>query len=485
MVIDLESSNGKSPVLLKQYLTTTEEWDKLVRAIERRGVMGLDTEFYNVDIKKQSTVLRAKIHVWSVAIRSDTFDARGYTKAVGFVLPVAALEHSGIRRVLESRKILKAVHNQPVDSHALHNHGIQLRGALNTLNLARWVWPEMNKVPGYTLKSLMTTKLGREPICTFKQLVSYTYYEPVEKWKQVKRNVYSCGRDSCRKRNCHSKSVLLEKVPYIREYKRKSEYPLETIVPGHTRFSLLVNYAAEDAIAALELLELALRTDDPAPYPYPDANGNIPARPGFSQVVEEALIEMERNGFRVDVGYCEYQSKRAAEHERETLNKLFTWHHANVNSSVTPPTQDLVDAIWSSPKQLIAFLDSIKARRSPIWKKGLVKRGTWKTDSTALDWVRKIHLQDKPHISELIALILHLRKIRSGKKYVDKLPRFMASDGFVHPVCGPAGDSDDSVGAVSGRLGMKNPEGQQLPKPDEEESQEKKDLYCVRRAIIA
>jgi len=469
----------------KKYLDSPSEWDKLVAAIERRGVMGLDTEFYNVDIKKQSTVLRAKIHVWSVAIRSNMFDARGYTKAVGFVLPVSALQHPGIRRVLESKSILKAVHNQPVDSHALHNHGIRLRGALNTLNLCRWVWPEMNKVPGYTLKSLMVTKLGREPICTFKQLVSYVYYEPVAKFKQVRHNEYSCGRKSCRRRNCHSKSIVSETVEYIREYKRKSEYPLESIVPGHERFTLLIDYAAEDAVAALELLELALREDDPAPYPYPDATGRIPPRPGFSQVVEEALIEMERNGFRVDVGYCEFQSKRAAEHERETLNKLINWHHRNLGYE-SPLRNDVeIDAIWSSPKQLIAFLDSIKARRSPIWKKGLVKRGTWKTDSTALDWVRKSHLEDKPHISELVALILHLRKIRSGKKYVDKLPRFMASDGFVHPVCGPAGDSDDSVGAVSGRLGMKNPEGQQLPKPDEEESQEKKDLYCVRRAIIA
>lgn len=466
----------------QKYLDTVEQWDKLVTAIEKRGICGLDTEFYGLDIKKESTVRRAKIHVWSIAIRSSVFDARGYTKAVGFVLPVEALTHSGIRRVLSSKRIIKAVHNQPVDSHALQNHGVQLKGAINTLNLCRWVWPEMNKVPGYTLKSLMQTKLGREPICTFKELVSYIYYEPIEKWKDVKRNVYSCGRDSCRKRNCHSKSVILEKVPYIREYKRKSVYSLESIIPGHPRFPLLIDYAAEDAVAALELLELALRADDPAPYPYPDKDGNIPPRPGFNQVVEEALIEMERNGFRVDVGYCEFQSKRAALDERNTLDLLRAWW--DKNKQPDRPGEE-IDAVWSSPKQLIAFLDSLKARRSPIWKKGLVKRGTWKTDSTALDWVRKSHIDDKPHITELLKLILHLRKIRSGKKYVDKLPRFIADDGFVHPVCGPAGDNDDSVGAVSGRLGMKNPEGQQLPKPDEEESSEKKDLYCVRRAIIA
>lgn len=482
MVIDLVSSSGELCVIPKNYLTTSEEWDKLVRAIEKRGVCGLDTEFYGLNIKKESTVLRAKIHVWSLAIRSNVFDARGYTKAVGFVLPVAALQHPGIKRILESRKILKAVHNQPVDAHALFNHGIVLRGAINTLNLARWCWPEMNKVPGYTLKSLMNTKLGRDPICTFKELVSYVYYEPVAKFKQVRHNEYSCGRKSCRRWNCHSKSVVSETVEYVREYKRKSEYPLESIIRGHERFPLLIDYSAEDAVAALELLELCFRAEDPAPYPYPDGNGVVPARPRFSQVVEEALIDMERTGFKIDVGYCEFQSKIAARHERHTLDQLFVWYLANSKVDKTP---EEIDAIWSSPKQLIEFLDLIKASRSPIWKKGLIKRGTWKTDSTALDWVRKIHLEDKPQISELLRLVLHLRKIRSGKKYVDKLPRFMANDGFVHPVCGPAGDSDDSVGAVSGRLGMKNPEGQQLPKPDEEESQEKKDLYCVRRAIIA
>jgi DNA polymerase I-like protein with 3'-5' exonuclease and polymerase domains len=478
---------------MEKYLNTPEQWDKLVKAIEKRGVIGLDTEFYGLNIKKESTVLRAKIHVWSIAIRSHHFDARGYTTAVGFVLPVTALQHPGLRRVLSDRKIRKAVHNQPVDAHSLFNHGIRLRGAVNTLNLARWVWPEMNKVPGYTLKSLMRTKLGRDPICTFKELVEYIYFEPVAKFKQVKHNEYSCGRKSCRKRNCHSKSVVSETVEYVREYKRKSEYPLESIVPGHPRFNLLVDYAAEDAIAALELLELCFRAEDPAPYPYPSGGPGsepgmpgtqyIPSRPKFSQVVEEALIDMERTGFRVDVGYCEFQSKRALEHENEILGQLNTWYRCNLKQHDI--TDENIAAIWSSPKQLIELLDLLKAKRSPIWKKGLAKRGTWKTDLAALDWVRKIHLEDKPHISELLKLVLHLRKIRSGKKYVDKLPRFMASDGFVHPVCGPAGDSDDSVGAVSGRLGMKNPEGQQLPKPDEEESQDKKDLYCVRRAIIA
>ena len=470
---------------MSKYLDTPEQWDKLVRQIKKRGVIGLDTEFYGLNIKKESTVCRAKVHVWSVALRSTVFDARGYTKAVGFVLPIAALSHPSIIEILESKKILKAVHNQPVDAHSLFNHGIRLGGGINTLNLARWCWPEMNKVPGYTLKSLMSTKLGREPICTFKELTSYEYFEPVVKYKQIKRNVYSCGVDGCRKRNHHTKTVQIETVESIRERKCKGTYPLETITEGHPRWSLLIDYAAEDAVAALELLELCERAEDPAPYIYPDAEGNVPPRPGFSQVVEEALIEMERTGFRVDAEFCAFQSARAAQHEGETLLQLYDWYHSNVPSAPHPLLREYVDKIWSSPTQLITLLDGLCAPRSPIWSKGLVRRGMWKTDAAALDWVRKACVDKRPEISALIKLLLHLRKIRSGKKYVNKLPRFTASDGNVHPVCGPAGDSDDSVGAVSGRLGMKNPEGQQLPKPDEDESQDKKDLYCVRRAIIA
>lgn len=471
---------------MSQYLDTPAQWDKLVKLIRKQRVIGLDTEFYGLDIKKESCVLRAKIHVWSIALRTKVFDARGYTKAAGFVLPVSALDHQGIRDVLECPLIVKAVHNQPVDSHAFSNHGLNLKGGVNTLNLARWCWPEMNKVPGYTLKSLMNTKLGRDPVCTFKQLLAYEYTEPVATYRKVKKNVYSCGIAGCRKRNHHTKSVEVEIVEGIRERKVRAEYALETIVPGHPRWNLLVEYAGEDAIAALEMLELLERAEPPAPYVYPSGGpgSEFPERPGFRQDVEEALIEMERTGFKIDAEYCGFQAKRAAAHERETLDELYNWYHTNIVTQ-HPLHQESIDAIWSSPTQLIRLLDSISAPRSPIWKKGMVRRGMWKTDSMALDWVRKACLEKRPHISSLIKLLLHLRKIRSGKKYVDKLPRYTASDGFVHPVCGPAGDSDDSVGAVSGRLGMKNPEGQQLPKPDEDEATEKKDLYAVRRAIIA
>jgi hypothetical protein len=346
------------------------------------------------------------------------------------------------------------------------------------------MWPEMNKVPGYKLKSLMKTKLATEPICTFKELLSYEYYEPVATYKKLKRNVYSCGISGCRKRNHHTKTVQIETVEGIRERKVRALYNLEEIQPGHVRWDLLVEYAGEDAIVALEMLEILERTPEPAPYVYPSGGpgSEIPERPRFRQDVEEALIVMERTGFRVDAAYCEFQARRAYRDEQTTLGELATWWNEH---GTEPLERENVDAIWSSPTQLIRQLDLMGAPRSPIWKKGLVRRGMWKTDLDALNWVRKACIENKPHISALIKLILHLRKIRSGKKYVDKLPRYAADDGLVHPVCGPAGDEDDGVGAVSGRLGMKNPEGQQLPKPDEEEQEVKKDLYCVRRAIIA
>jgi len=110
---------------------------------------------------------------------------------------------------------------------------------------------------------------------------------------------------------------------------------------------------------------------------------------------------------------------------------------------------------------------------SPIWKKGRVKQGKAKLDATALEWIGKHH----PPAKQVVRHLLELGKIRSSKKYLIKL---RDSGGAVHPICGPAGDDDDRAGAVTGRLGIKGEfEAQQLP------SREDKDLYKLRRAVVA
>lgn len=456
------------------YLDAPEQWDALARLLRKSGVCGLDTEFYGLDVRKESCVGRARVHVWSVAVRSASRSPLGFLRARGWVLPASALEFPALVAVLEDPSIRKAVHNQPVDDHALHNHGVDLKGCINTLDLARWVWPELISQGGFGLKNLMSVKLMRDPIAEFKDVVGYDYREEytVEQLKSV--TVCSCGEPGCRKRKGHEKSKELELHPVVRERRVKGEHPLESIVPGHERWDLLVDYAAEDAVAALEILELAERQKNPAPYPYAKVK-----RPGYNQAVSDAIVVMERVGFFRDREFCATQAEKAEGDEAKGLAWLRKWFRKNLTGNDTLEHEwsayadEDIDGIWSSPKQLGELFDFFEFPRSPVWKKGKVKPGEMKLDAIALLWVAKNYAPAK----QLVDHVLHLKRIRSGKKYLLKL---RDAPDIIHPIAGPAGDADDRNGAVTGRLGIKGVlEAQQLP------TREDVDLYQVRRAIVA
>lgn len=452
----------------QQFLGERSQWVALAATLRAAGTFGLDSEFYGLDVRKQSCVGLARIHIWSVAIRTERLHPRGFHRAVGWVLPAEALECSELVAVLEDESIVKAVHNQPVDDHAFHNHGIKLRGCINTLGYARWKWPWLVSSVGFGLKALMKEKLSRSPICEFLDVVSYEREIEIvtDKIRKVKR--CACGVVGCRARRLpeHAKCEANEPYQTQRTKKEKGQYPLESIVIGHERWELLVRYSAEDAIAGVEVLELIELEEDPAPFPF----GSV--RPMFSQAVEDSIVAMERVGFRVDVEWCRTQADRALKDEETELVWLHKW--SVLNAPVEGPhRRDEVDGVWSSPTQLVALFDLLEWPRSPVWKKGRVKRGEVKTDATALEWIGKNAEGSAP----LIKHLLHLKRIRSGKKYLVKL---RDSGGMVYPICGPAGDDDDRNGAVTGRLGIKGTlEAQQLP------TNEELDLYQVRRAIIA
>lgn len=455
------------------YVDEPELWDELAAALHDAGIVGLDTEFYGLDVRKQSCVGLARVHVWSVAIRTGRLDPHGFHRARGWVLPAEALTHPSLKDVLEDPEVTKCVHNQPVDDHAIYNHGVDLRGCVNTLGLARWVWPELVTGGGFRLKNLMSIKLGRDPICEFRDLVRYERTVEVVTDKTREVNVCDCGKAGCRARKLpeHAKRRETEAYQTRREKIERGEYPLETIIPGHERWELLVDYAGEDAVAALEVEELAREQENPAPFPYED-HGAGPARPRFSQAVENEIVKMERVGFAVDVPWCTTQAARAEEDEEAELAWLHRWYCLNAPQE-GPHRRDEVDAVWSSPTQLAAFFSSLHWPPSPIWKKGRVKPGEVKLDAEALKWIGK----NAEGAEKLIQHLLRLKRIRSGKKYLVKL---RDSGGMVYPICGPAGDDDDRNGAVTGRLGIKGTlEAQQLP------TQEELDLYQVRRAIIA
>jgi len=477
------------------YLYKPSQWDKMVSLVRRAGVCGLDTEFYAVDPSKQSCVGRARIHVWSVAIRTTQMGPRGYTLCRGWCLPGVALDYAPIRELLEDSSIRKEIHNQPVDHHSLKNHGINLKGARNTLSYIKWQMPGLINTPGrFKLKALMTSLLGREPITTFKALVSDTRMIQVP--KQVKRKLKgcSCGVPKCKKRKptrelvggvkevlLHDKWTRQETETIYREKKQKFKHLLESITPGHERWKLLVEYAIEDAVAALQIAEIADEQKDPAPWPYRGS------RPGYSQPVELAIIKMEQTGFRRDKDFCTKQVLVAEEDEQNVLNWLNKWYVVNSNTygpqgrrlivKKTPSGRETVksgtDGIWTSGPKKLRLFDDLGFPRSPVWAKGRVKRGKSKLDHVAMKWIASNYAPAK----QLIDKLLLLGRIRNGKKYLTKL---RDAEDIVHPVCGPAGDEDERSGAVTGRLGIKGElEAQQLPKPGD------KDLYNVRRAIIA
>ena len=194
------------------------------------------------------------------------------------------------------------------------------------------------------------------------------------------------------------------------------------------------------------------------------------------QKICEAAIEMEWNGFMLDPAYCEAGAKQARADEAEQLHDL----RLALADKQIPPLPG-TDDIWTSSKQLPFLLEHLlKLPPSPYKSKGKVDLagGQRSTDKRALEWIRGRSSHDKA-ATRIIDGVTRLRRIRSGIKYLEKLPRYIGSDGFVHPVCGPAGDEDDRVGALTGRFGMKNPEGQQIPRDP------RKDPYRIRRAFIA
>ncbi len=188
--------------------------------------------------------------------------------------------------------------------------------------------------------------------------------------------------------------------------------------------------------------------------------------------LERQIIRMEQNGFALDVAYCEKAGAQARSEEEVCLTEL-----GKICTRLGVPTPEEIN--WASPAQLVRlFHDTLGLPPSPVWKKGRVKidQGERKTDEAAIDWIReRSPLEVRPLLDELV----RLRRIRGAIKYLGKLPGYVASDGLVHPVSGPAQDSDDRAGTITWRLASKNPEVMQIP------TDKKKDWFRIRRAFVA
>jgi hypothetical protein len=235
--------------------------DALNKATDRGELVGADTEFWGpdgYDVRKMSPAGgRAFVHLWSVAVKRHPLrlNPRGYHEADAAVMLVDSLEHPPIRSWLES-SAPKVFHNLSVDFHSLANHGVKIGGAVDSLEHSRWVWPGRARGPGFSLDSLGWDILGAGKTEDFADVFSVEQEELV-KMKTVKRTVCSCGVEKCRKRKGHEKSKLEEEVPVVKRVVKK--IPLQSVVPGHSRWERAVAYAARDAVLALNLSDVISR----------------------------------------------------------------------------------------------------------------------------------------------------------------------------------------------------------------------------------
>lgn len=241
------------------------QWDAVADALLKHPEgAGFDTEYYDRaggDARKGFAGDK-DVHVWSVALPTGKLHPRGYHVAQGVVLPQGAFRHAGLRLWLESKEHLKLAHNGGVDVHATEGTTrrmrcpITLAGVENTLELVRYVWPEMVAASGgegFDLKGLMVRKLGMTPVGDFSDLFVAEVHESVT--REVRAEACTCGVVGCRKRKGHSRPVTIVTEDIMTETR---PVWLPDITPEHPLFPVLVPYAGEDAVAACQVRELAL-----------------------------------------------------------------------------------------------------------------------------------------------------------------------------------------------------------------------------------
>ena len=237
---------------------------RLAESAKQGQPVGLDTEFYGVDLGARSACGAAKLHLLSLAVKRLPLDlhARGYHLADAWVVPKT---HLGPLKPWLQSEAHKAVHNLAVDRHSLQGVGIELRNGINTLAMARFAWPGRARGGtgsghGYTLDALGDDLLGAGKTETYAGIFrqEITQLRPHTRTRVSRRCV--CGDDRCRRRTLptHAKYEEKEEVTTYEEVHTTQEVPLSDVVPGHTLWERLLSYAAQDAVLALGVYDLAL-----------------------------------------------------------------------------------------------------------------------------------------------------------------------------------------------------------------------------------
>lgn len=236
--------------------------------IEQHKVVGYDSEFDGVNILHESTVGRAKVHVFSLATPSNVITALNYRVPNSWVFPAVAFHYPRMKTLLENPDVKKPIHNQPVDSHAAYNAGVTLRGCINTLAMARFLYPWRSQLlsGNFDLDSLCNWRVGFGKTEDFDSFLGYDAQE--EFTSEETRQLCACGIVGCRKRKAphDEKSPILATVTRTRKVRRI--IPLVDLKPGHPLWERYLAYAASDAELAFILYQMML-IDGEKERPYP------------------------------------------------------------------------------------------------------------------------------------------------------------------------------------------------------------------------
>lgn len=245
------------------YVDDPAKWDRLADKLSQPAAwpLGVDSETYNQP-DKTSPQWRTRVHCWSLGVYTDRRHPRGYRVAQGVVLPASALEHAGLRSLLERPEIPKLAHNAPHDYHSFVNEGVNVQGMEDTLQWSRVAMPSL--WCGYGLKELEVHVLGKAPRPGFKDVTRLDYIKAV-----VKRNKErGC---ICGKKPCHAKGVsewwdeaqgwwrLHTRVEWrrfsVEEQPAVRQRDVTEMVPGCPGWAEWWRYSLADAVGVLELAD--------------------------------------------------------------------------------------------------------------------------------------------------------------------------------------------------------------------------------------
>lgn len=252
---------------LPVWVDSSAQASAAIERVRAYPVAGLDTEFYGCDITEESPVGKAVCYTFQVAIPDGALNPRGYTEATSFVFAGHLLTEPCVQAWLEDPEFVKPAHNQAVESHVLRNHGVRLRGGVNTLDMARWWYPERAKREGFDLDGLGRDLCGAGKTESYDELLGYEAVEYRE--AEVVKKRCACGELGCMKKKTPHDSKTEELVWVARPHKVKKHIPLTDLSPAHRLWTRFLAYAARDAEVALWIYQIMLREGrKERPYPW-------------------------------------------------------------------------------------------------------------------------------------------------------------------------------------------------------------------------